>query len=255
MSPNMSPKMNPVLKRHLTIPATAAAVALTLSACGNDAEDPEPTATMTSAPSSSASPTTTAPTTTSATESATSSSTTSATSASASSSTSKSTATSATSTAKEENSTLDEVAEHFATLAPASFFVQLDECTEGGINGAYNCSGREIGQFQFFDSEAKAASTTQLLTQLRSSRVVEDENDRIVGWSVLANSAIITVVDNNTGQVMQQLISTDDVDPRTRIYELGLAQQTGEVSTPGTTAATKSAEAETEAEAEETASN
>ncbi|WP_083439909.1 hypothetical protein [Corynebacterium riegelii] len=250
--------MRTVLKRHLTIPATAAAVALTLSACGNDAEDPEPASSTTSAASSSASTTTTAPTTTSPTESATSSATTSATasaSASASSSTSKSTATSATSTAKEENSTLDEVAEHFATLAPASFFAQLDECTEGGFDGAYNCSGREIGQFQFFDSESKAASTTQLLTQLRSSRVVEDENDRIVGWSVLANSAIITVVDNNTGQVMQQLISTDDVDPRTRIYELGLAQQTGEVSTPGTTTATKSAEAETEAEAEETASN
>lgn len=253
----MSRNMRTVLKRHLTIPATAAAVALTLSACGNDAEDPEPASSTTSAASSSASTTTTAPTTTSAT-SATSSATTSATasaSASASSSTSKSTATSTTSTAKEENSTLDEVAEHFATLAPASFFAQLDECTEGGFNGAYNCSGREIGQFQFFDSESKAASTTQLLTQLRSSRVVEDENDRIVGWSVLANSAIITVVDNKTGQVMQQLISTDDADPRTRIYELGLAQQTGEVSTPGTTTATKSAEAETEAEAEETASN
>ena len=254
----MSRNMRTVLKRHLTIPATAAAVALTLSACGNDAEDPEPASSTTSAATSSASTTTTAPTTTSATESATSSATTSATasaSASASSSTSKSTATSATSTAKEENSTLDEVAEHFATLAPASFFAQLDECTEGGFDGAYNCSGREIGQFQFFDSESKAASTTQLLTQLRSSRVVEDENDRIVGWSVLANSAIITVVDNKTGQVMQQLISTDDVDPRTRIYELGLAQQTGEVPTPGTTTATKSAEAETEAEAEETASN
>ena len=243
----MSRNMRTVLKRHLTIPATAAAVALTLSACGNDAEDPEPASSTTSAASSSASTTTTAPTTTSATESATSSATTSATasaSASASSSTSKSTATSATSTAKEENSTLDEVAEHFATLAPASFFAQLDECTEGGFDGAYNCSGREIGQFQFFDSESKAASTTQLLTQLRSSRVVEDENDRIVGWSVLANSAIITVVDNNTGQVMQQLISTDDVDPRTLIYELGLAEQTGEVSTPGTTSATKSEEAE-----------
>ena len=38
----MSRNMRTVLKRHLTIPATAAAVALTLSACGNDAEDPEP---------------------------------------------------------------------------------------------------------------------------------------------------------------------------------------------------------------------
>lgn len=128
-----------------------------------------------------------------------------------------------------------EVAEHFASLAPAALFEQLDECTEGGIPGAYNCSGREVGQFQFFDSESKAASTTQLLTELRSSRVVEDKNERIVGWSVLANSAIITVVDNKSSQVMQQLISTDDVDPRTRIFELGLAEQAEEPTTTATT--------------------
>ncbi|WP_083280157.1 hypothetical protein [Corynebacterium sp. HMSC29G08] len=235
--------MNSVLKRHLTIPATAAVLALTLSACGNDTEEPEPAPT-TSATTSTATTSETTPESTSETASA---STTVSTSAKEKTSTSSSTATSPTSTSKEKkegDTTLDEVAEHFATLAPASFFAQLDECTEGGFDGAYNCSGREIGQFQFFDSESKAASTTQLLTQLRSSRVVEDENDRIVGWSVLANSAIITVVDNNTGQVMQQLISTDDVDPRTLIYELGLAEQTGEVSTPGTTSATKSEEAE-----------
>ncbi|OFT82377.1 hypothetical protein HMPREF3101_07505 [Corynebacterium sp. HMSC29G08] len=239
----MTSKMNSVLKRHLTIPATAAVLALTLSACGNDTEEPEPAPT-TSATTSTATTSETTPESTSETASA---STTVSTSAKEKTSTSSSTATSPTSTSKEKkegDTTLDEVAEHFATLAPASFFAQLDECTEGGFDGAYNCSGREIGQFQFFDSESKAASTTQLLTQLRSSRVVEDENDRIVGWSVLANSAIITVVDNNTGQVMQQLISTDDVDPRTLIYELGLAEQTGEVSTPGTTSATKSEEAE-----------
>ena len=250
----MTSKMNSVLKRHLTIPATAAVLALTLSACGNDTEEPEPAPT-TSATTSTATTLETTPESTSETASA---STTVSTSAkektSASSSTRTSTATSSTSTSKEKkegDTTLDEVAEHFATLAPASFFAQLDECTEGGFDGAYNCSGREIGQFQFFDSESKAASTTQLLTQLRSSRVVEDENDRIVGWSVLANSAIITVVDNNTGQVMQQLISTDDVDPRALIYELGLAEQTGEVSTPGTTSATKSEEAEAAEEAED----
>lgn len=241
----MTSKMNSVLKRHLTIPATAAVLALTLSACGNDTEEPEPAPT-TSATTSTATTSETTPETASA-------STTVSTSAKEKTSTHNSTTTSSTSTSKEKkegDTTLDEVAEHFATLAPVSFFAQLDECTEGGFDGAYNCSGREIGQFQFFDSESKAASTTQLLTQLRSSRVVEDENDRIVGWSVLANSAIITVVDNNTGQVMQQLISTDDVDPRTLIYELGLAEQTGEVSTPGTTSATKSEEAEAAEEAE-----
>ena len=67
--------------------------------------------------------------------------------------------------------------------------------------------------------------TTQLLTELRSSRVVEDNGDRVVGWSTLGTSAIITVVDNEAGQVMQQLTSTDQDDPRQRIYDLGLAKQ------------------------------
>ena len=105
------------------------------------------------------------------------------------------------------------------------------------MEGSYDCSGPEIGQFQFFDSESKAASTTQLLTELRSSRLVEDKGDRVVGWSVLGTSAIITVVDNEAGQVMQQLISTDQEDPRKRIYELGLADQVDTVVTPGQSAA------------------
>ena len=92
-----------------------------------------------------------------------------------------------------------------------------------GGPGSFDCSGDEIGQFQFFDSESKAASTTQLLTELRSSRVVEDNGDRIVGWSTLGTSAIITVVDNRAGQVLQQLVSSDQEDPRQRIYDLGLA--------------------------------
>lgn len=117
-----------------------------------------------------------------------------------------------------------EVAKKFSTLAPASLFEQFDSCATTGIAESYDCSGAEIGQFQFFNSEAKAASTTQLLTELRSSRVVEDKGDRVVGWSVLGSSAIITVVDNKAGQVMQQLISTDQDDPRARIYELGLAE-------------------------------
>ena len=93
------------------------------------------------------------------------------------------------------------------------------------MSGSFDCSGEGIGQFQFFDSDSKAASTTQLLTELRSSRVVEDNGDRVVGWSTLGTSAIITVVDNEAGQVMQQLISTEQDDPRQRIYDLGLAKQ------------------------------
>jgi len=89
--------------------------------------------------------------------------------------------------------------------------------------GSYDCSGPEVGQFQLFDSDAKAASTTQLLTELRSSRIVEDNGTRVVGWSTLGTSAIITVVDNEKGQVLQQLVSSDQEDPRERIHKLGLS--------------------------------
>ena len=65
----------------------------------------------------------------------------------------------------------------------------------------------------------------------------------MVGWSVLGTSAIITVVDNQAGQVMQQLISTDQDDPRTRIYELGLADQVDDVVTPGQSTTATSASA------------
>lgn len=121
--------------------------------------------------------------------------------------------------------TLEKVRERFASLAPEEFFDQFEGCGAGGISGSYDCQGDEIGQFQFFDSESKAASSTQLLTELRSSRVVEDSGDRVVGWSTLGTSAIITVVDNREGLVMQQLISSDQEDPRQRIYELGLAKK------------------------------
>ena len=124
-----------------------------------------------------------------------------------------------------DQETLAEVRETFAGLAPEELFDQFDGCAATGIAGSYDCQGDEIGQFQFFDSEAKAASSTQLLTELRSSRVVEDSGDRVVGWSTLGTSAIITVVDNEAGQVMQQLISTEQDDPRQRIYDLGLAKQ------------------------------
>lgn len=126
---------------------------------------------------------------------------------------------------EEEAEALEEVRERFATIAPPEFFDRLDGCTTTGMDGYYDCSGDEVGQVQFFASEAKAASTTQLLTELRSSRIVEDDGDRVVGWSTVGTSAIITVVDNGAGQVMQQLISSDVEDPRQRIYDLGLAKK------------------------------
>ena len=95
-----------------------------------------------------------------------------------------------------------------------------------GVADSSACSGEEVGQFQFFANEAKAASTTQLLTELRSARIVQDDGDVIVGWSNVGTVAIITVVDNANGVVLQQMISTDEQDPRERIMELGLARRT-----------------------------
>lgn len=140
-------------------------------------------------------------------------------------------ASSSKSPSKRDAKAVSDVAERFSTLAPASLFEQLDSCTPTGVAGSFDCSGPEIGQFQFFESDSKAASTAQLLTELRSSRVVEDSGDRLVGWSVLGTSAIITVVDVDKGQVLQQLISTEQDDPRERIYELGLADDAGHTGT------------------------
>lgn len=219
----------------------AAAAALTLTACGGQNDEPandptddasavsEATETTESSTESSTEPsTTTATSTATATSSATPSTgaTTTHSGTGAAAATGRTTA--ATQTSKSKSSsrgseTLKEVRERFSALAPGEFFDKLDECSPSGISGSFDCSGDEIGQFQFFDSESKAASTTQLLTELRSSRVVEDDGDRIVGWSTLGTSAIITVVDNRAGQVLQQLVSSDQEDPRQRIYDLGLA--------------------------------
>lgn len=204
--------------RSLTLIAAAAAAALTLSACSTDSDDaaddtaaPEITSTESPTPDTQTSAVT-------ATDTTTVASTTSSTRAT------ESTSTSSSAKSRDEN-VLGDVRDRFSTLAPPEFFDQFDSCVAGGLSGSFDCSGDGIGQFQFFDSDSKAASTTQLLTELRSSRVVEDNGDRVVGWSTLGTSAIITVVDNREGQVMQQLISTDQEDPRQRIYDLGLAEQ------------------------------
>ena len=229
--------------RSVSLIAAATVAALTLTACSNDSDSedpdtraPEITSTETppsepeqTGPETGASAETDTATVTSTRSETASSSVSSSTTAASTKSPSKKTAAGtadATSTSKkQEADALEEVRERFATLAPEEFFDQFDDCAAGGLSGSFDCSGEGIGQFQFFDSDSKAASTTQLLTELRSSRVVEDNGDRVVGWSTLGTSAIITVVDNEAGQVMQQLISTDQEDPRQRIYDLGLAKQ------------------------------
>ena len=230
--------------RSVSLIAAATVAALTLTACSNDSdsEDPDtraPEITSTETPPSepeqtgpetgASAETDTATVTSTRSETASSSVSSSTTAASTKSSSKKTAAGTADATStsgkKQEADALAEVRERFSTLAPEEFFDQFDDCAAGGLSGSFDCSGEGIGQFQFFDSDSKAASTTQLLTELRSSRVVEDDGDRVVGWSTLGTSAIITVVDNEAGQVMQQLISTDQDDPRQRIYDLGLAKQ------------------------------
>ena len=112
----------------------------------------------------------------------------------------------------------------FAPVAPKELFALFDRCDSTGGDDSYNCSGPEVGQFQFFRSHSKAKQTTQVLTELRSSQVIEDDGDRVVGWSTLGTTAVITVVDNKEGRVMQQMISSDQEDPEEKIKELGLAK-------------------------------
>lgn len=141
-----------------------------------------------------------------------------------------------------KNPNLEKARKQFGALAPKEFFDQFDSCDANGVQNSMACSGEKIGQFQFFKSDSKAASTTQLLTELRSSRVVEDTGRRVVGWSTLGSTAVITVVDNDEGLVMQQMVSTDDKDPAEQIYALGLAQRPqAESFTMETPAATESA--------------
>lgn len=218
-------------RRILAPVVLAASLALTACGGGNDggdepAETPEETAVSSEQTSAT---TTTAET--SSSEATASSSSSNATAASSGKAKGAGTGASTSESSEEMDETVAEVAETFSALAPESLFAQLETCAATGVSGSYDCSGAEIGQFQFFDSEAKAASTTQLLTELRSSRIVEDDGDRIVGWSTLGTSAIITVVDNEHGQVLQQLVSTEQEDPRERIGKLGLADVEAEDGT------------------------
>ncbi|MCQ9330445.1 beta-N-acetylglucosaminidase [Corynebacterium phoceense] len=203
--------------------ATVALIPALLVGCGSD--DTADTPPETPAPAAPASPTVTS-TSASSTSSpaATTSASTSATSSASESlepSSSSATTTSSASRSSRADS-VEDVADIFGTLAPRSFFSELEECDSAGLKDSYNCSGPEVGQFQFSKSETKAAQTTQLLEELKSSRLLYNDDVRLVGWTMFGSTAIITVVDNDEGLVMQQMTSTDEQDPKDKIRELGL---------------------------------
>lgn len=126
------------------------------------------------------------------------------------------------STRGKHDDTVAKAYERFGSLAPKSLFDQLETCMPGGVDKSLQCSGPEVGQFQFFESENKALTTTQLLTGLDSSRIVERDGNRLVGWSSLGSTAVITVVDTDKGLVMQQMMSSEKEEPKDRIIKLGL---------------------------------
>ncbi|AZA10901.1 hypothetical protein [Corynebacterium gerontici] len=130
---------------------------------------------------------------------------------------------SASNEAKEDEG-VSEARETFGSLVPASVFDDFDSCKPAGVKNSMDCSGPKVGQFQFSKSESKAASMTQLLTELRSARVVKDTGRAVVGWNTLGNTAVITVVDNDEGTVAQQMTSMDQDDPEDRIKELNLLE-------------------------------
>ncbi|AKK10554.1 hypothetical protein [Corynebacterium uterequi] len=113
--------------------------------------------------------------------------------------------------------------QRFSTLAPDSLWAKMEVCNETTVEDVVDCQGRDIGQFQLSDSSAKAARTTKMLTELRTSTVVTDNGEFVVGWTVLGTDAMIYVVDNSTGQVLQQMLPSDIAEPSDRIRELGLA--------------------------------
>ncbi|MDK8536282.1 beta-N-acetylglucosaminidase [Corynebacterium propinquum] len=228
--------------RAATLAATAA-LPLVLVACASDegstdksAQPGTSTTTATSTSSASSSETTTS-SSSSASSTTTGSSSTSATSASGDASSAATSAgvaadksatpttTSARSTQANNSAELPESVENayeiFGDLVPRSLFEEFDSCEAVGMQSYYNCTG-SVGQFQFTESKSKAVSTLQTLTELRTSQVVDDSGERVVGWSSLGSTAIITVVNTESGLVMQHMISADAEEPEQKIKELGL---------------------------------
>lgn len=198
------------------------ALAGTLSACGQlrDRDEPPPgrsTGVAEASPSPTLSSSAT-PSPTSSEESTPASSTTSTTAAE-----SDEPSTSSSSAAKALPKDVEKVAKLYKTIAPREFFEGLESCGSGGKKDSYLCSGHD-GQFQFDHSDSRAASTTQALTELRNSRVVEDTGSRIVGYSAIASTTVITVIDNDRGLIMQEMLTSDKTDPETRIRDLGLVE-------------------------------
>ena len=205
-----------VWRRRIGTPAVLAMALVVATACGGK-DEPSEEPTTTAAPTTSSAETTASPSP-SESEEATEET--------------EGTSTSTTSTAKKDDNGVAEVAKQFSTLAPPEFFEKLDSCTPTGLPDAFDCSSSEMGQFQFMESESVATTSTQVLTELRSSEVVEDTGRFVVGWSTVGSSAVVTVIDNDKGQIMKQLLTMDREGPREHIYKLGLAKRPEGATTP-----------------------
>lgn len=191
-------------------------LAATLVACGT-AEEPAPEpAPETSTASESAEPTS------ESSEETTSESSTESASEEPSESASKEPTETTSASASDFSDDIDAAYQIFSSIAPRELFEEFDSCDSVGGENNFNCSGPEVGQLQFSKSSTRATQTTQVLTELRSSTVLEDSGDRVVGWSTLGSTAVLTVVDNKEGLVVQQMLSTDQEDPEDRLIELGL---------------------------------
>lgn len=191
-------------------------LAATLVACGT-AEEPAPDP----APETSMASETAEPTSESSEETTSESSTESA-SEEPSESASKEPTETTSASASDFSDDIDAAYQIFSSIAPRELFEEFDSCDSVGGENNFNCSGPEVGQLQFSKSSTRATQTTQVLTELRSSTVLEDSGDRVVGWSTLGSTAVLTVVDNKEGLVVQQMLSTDQEDPEDRLIELGL---------------------------------
>ena len=191
-------------------------LAATLVACGT-AEEPAPEP----APETSTASETAEPTSESSEETTSESSTESASEEPSESASEEPTETTSASPS-DFNDDIDAAYQIFSSIAPRELFEEFDSCDSVGGENNFNCSGPEVGQLQFSKSSTRATQTTQVLTELRSSTVLEDSGDRVVGWSTLGSTAVLTVVDNKEGLVVQQMLSTDQEDPEDRLIELGL---------------------------------